>query len=254
MTQDCSSRPLQLVLSGMCTVNPVGMRVTTLSSLSWKQRLQILSGAFASLWIAACSDVHYRDLNTGNILYVLLDENSGEVVGYLIDYGNARVLDQPRIVTRFDGATLEQMKEYFSDSVAQRIHAKTAVWFENNQVRLDDARSTNQFFVSTNLTEAQHVEARWQRLVKDKSKRDRALELAPLDTKAQRAAKRATETLEEVEDKLANMSKHRYIDDSESVVYVHIVQVRPSNHEIIWRNCEIYSGFPLTGRRSGGRS
>jgi hypothetical protein len=230
LTQSPPSRPLQLVMSGMCTVNPVGLRINTLSSLSWKQCLQIVSGCFASLWIAACSDIHYRDLNTGNILYVLLNEHSGEVVGYLIDYGNARVLDQRRIATRFDGATLQKIQEYFSDPIAHRIHAKSAVWFENNQIRLDDARSINHTFVSTHLAKVLRVEARWQTLVKDKSNKDRALKLDPTSKKAQRDAQRATELLEQVEQDLAQMSNHRYIDDLESVIYVHIHQVRQSDY------------------------
>jgi len=226
LAHSSSELPSQLVLSGMCTVNPVGMRISTLSSLSWKQRLQILSGAFASLWVAACSDVHYRDVNIGNVLYALLDEQSGEVIGYLIDYGNARVLNQRRLATRFDGATLEQIREYFPDSVATRIHAKTDDGTEDFRLQVDDALSTNRYFISTHLAEVLMKQDIWEGLLVDKRLKDRAYELDPESDEARENAHQAKVLLDEETQELWNLRNHRYTDDMESLVFGHIYQVR----------------------------
>ena len=96
------SRPshVTLRLSAMCTRNEPGKRIDETTTLSMQQRGRILLGTVGSLWLAACSEIHYRDINNGNIIF--WEDDDDLVQGFLIDYGNARRLDERRLNTKLE--------------------------------------------------------------------------------------------------------------------------------------------------------
>jgi hypothetical protein len=91
---------ITLRLSVMCTRNEPGKRIDETTRLSIQQRGRILLGVVGSLWLAACSEIHYRDINNGNIIF--WEDDDEMVHGFLIDYGNARRLDERRLNTKLE--------------------------------------------------------------------------------------------------------------------------------------------------------
>lgn len=89
---------VRLELSVLCTTGPHGERVPTTkgSKLSLKNHCEIQCGVFETILTISCCDVHYRDLNIGNVLFVVdpIPSNdkkgksrqaAGKITGYLID-------------------------------------------------------------------------------------------------------------------------------------------------------------------------
>ena len=202
-----------LVLSAMCTINPHGRRINDCSQLSLKQRLQVLRHIFQCLWIAACLGIHYRDINTGNILHTLVKhldpQDQTSLIGYLIDYGNARILDQRRIYTRLD----------------QRMHGNTDI-----QLRLDDARSANLLFLSTRSTAVLQAHQRYTQAAKALTAENQRRAQADKADKSNETWEEDLLTelesdVKEAEKELGAIGLHRYIDDLESAIYAHVFQV-----------------------------
>lgn len=205
-----------LVLSAMCTINPHGHRIDNRSSLSEKQRLQILAHTFEALWIAACADIHYRDVNAGNILYEILSELGSEgltpLVGYLIDYGNARILDQRRIYTRFPESGPET---------------------GNVQLRLDDARSANILFLSTRMSIIMAAQENYRSKLSELELLEAQIAAAPDDDLLSDELSPAQGAVENSHRTLLASGLHRYIDDMESAIYVHVYQLSRVDHALI---------------------
>jgi hypothetical protein len=190
-----------LVLSAMCTINPHGRRINDRSALSLKDRLEILNHTFQSLYVAACSNIHYRDINTGNVLYSLLQSEDGRrVIGYLIDYGNARYLDERRIYTRFDGSEPDD------------LHV---------QLRLDDARSANLMFICCQMTRVLKA----QQIHRSQAKRLARYRLREPVEGLDLMIETCERKLAKQERELLAIGSHRYIDDLESAIYAHVYQV-----------------------------
>jgi len=210
---DAEQEGVYLELSVLVTSGPHGERVPTEpSSLSLRDHYDILSGVIQTLWVVSCCDVHYRDLNLGNILFhiVKIAENgqaeSSEVIGYLIDYGNARILDHRR--------------KQLPDLGKGRREGTTALF-------LDDARSINAYFVCLHILEAMQLSKNFQEQERMHDNKysavdpdsdvpdmmDGILESDPADGAAESEQK-----LQALLAKLASM-KHRYIDDLESLLY-----------------------------------
>jgi hypothetical protein len=214
----------RLHLSCMCTINPQGQRISIRSNLSISQRLEILSDGFASLWVAACHDIHYRDVNAGNILYILSDQVSGEATAFLIDYGNARILDEPRMYTQFEGLDAKHISELAEGLLDSELTTK-ADWVKHVKRRLDDARTANAYFLSTQMAKVSDAMARQEQASRDRQAAEKAL-LADPDSELNQAdlASKDRELIR-ANDALLRLSPHRYIDDLESLIFVHIWQV-----------------------------
>jgi hypothetical protein len=164
---------------------------------------QLLKGVFECLWFAASKGIHYRDLNQGNIMWTMKD---GQIIGYLIDFGNARYLNQPR------------------QSNLSRGENNTALLCE------DDARSATYYFQSVWSMEAKKKEALYQQAVRERgrAKPEFRADEDELVTAAWEAVVRAT---------------HRYIDDLESALYLISWQVSSAStsmsrlHRLILMAC-----------------
>lgn len=70
------------------------------NALSLRNYGQIQLGIVESLCFAASKVVQYRDINLGNIMWIW---GKGRAIGYLVDFGNARYLDDPRRTVVPDG-------------------------------------------------------------------------------------------------------------------------------------------------------
>jgi serine/threonine protein kinase len=64
--------------------------------------IQIMRDIVRSLWFAASRGVHHRDMNGGNILYSTQPDVT--IAGYLVDFGNARILDRPCLPAKYTKA------------------------------------------------------------------------------------------------------------------------------------------------------
>jgi hypothetical protein len=85
----------------LMTLGPIGKRVPMDLSHNDTDNLaglrdygRILKGIFESLWYTSSKGIHYRDMNLGNIMWTR--DESGQVAGYIIDFGNSRHLNQLR--------------------------------------------------------------------------------------------------------------------------------------------------------------
>ena len=254
---DRSVTHVELHLSAMCTRNYPGERIDETTPLTMQQRGRILSGVVGSLWLAACSGIHYRDINTGNILFWV--DADGVVYGFLIDYGNARELDERRMWIPYEklhepttpglvesrlsskldndhnttagGSSMSSVAGAKSTIGEQEASGKSdeatvpTVMSDGIQLRLDDARSANVYFISTtvhtmlaehearkeDLATLQTLEGQLQKQPNDSAKRSQILIL-------RRRIKQRDQTI-------SNLPSHRYIDDLESALYAHIYQV-----------------------------
>jgi len=214
----------RLHLSCMCTINPQGQRISIRSELSISQRVEILSDGIASLWVAACNDIHYRDVNAGNIVYLFSDQGSEEVTAFLIDYGNARILDEPRLFSQSRGLDPEQISELAEGLLGTDFLAK-ADWVKHVKRKLDDARSGNAFFISTQTGKIHKAEVAQAQLLRKKKEADEACLADPKSKRKQASAAALGDSLKSASEALFRVRGHRYIDDLESLIYVHIWQV-----------------------------
>jgi hypothetical protein len=196
-----------LELSVLVTTGPHGERIpSATSSLSLRDHYDILSGALQTLWIVSCCNLHYRDINLGNILFHLktVTENGqgvSKVVGYLIDYGNARILDERR-------KQLPQKEEDAPSKKATALH-------------LDDARSINAYFVCLHVLEALQLSTLYRETESSLKAHEKNLQNASMEAKRLALAKVIAKEEKMMQDLLAKMAgmQHRYIDDIESLLY-----------------------------------
>jgi hypothetical protein len=86
-----------LTFSGLCTTGKLGkpLPMNLQDGFGVRAYVQVLQGVWNTLWHATSKGLHYHDINEGNIFYIKLPD--GRYIGYLIDFGNARYLDHPRI-------------------------------------------------------------------------------------------------------------------------------------------------------------
>jgi hypothetical protein len=189
---DPEGSPIHFVLSVLVTTSPHGERVPTeATELSLCHHYKILRNAAETLWILSCCDVHYRDINLGNILFEMTwIGRKMMVTGFLIDYGNARILNQRRKQTgRTEGQDVD--------------------------LCLDDARSINAYFISTHMAETLRQKERYDKCVN-------SIKVTEKTTASAEIKNASLATLNENREKLhAQMKtrKHRYIDDLESLIY-----------------------------------
>lgn len=239
--KDQSVTHVHLQLSAMCTRNSAGERIEDTTPLTMQQRGRVLLGTFASLWLAACSDIHYRDINTGNILF--WKGTDGVVYGFLIDYGNARELDERRMWINFeklhepttpdpsndptttiesslgsvDGARSTIGKQEASTESDAPAVAKPSS--EGIQLRLDDARSANVYFISTTVHKMlAEYEAREVALKKLHDEEDR-LRAKPDDDSLQNLIMNSRSRIARHEKTISQLPGHRYIDGKSRSTY-----------------------------------
>lgn len=203
---------MHLELSVLCTTGPHGERVPTKegSELSLRNHCEIQRGIIETLLIVSCCNVHYRDLNIGNVLFVVrpirpIPNNgkqgetrratggiTGNITGYLIDYGNARILNNRR-----KRLSLE-LKD--PDGV-------------NARLCLDDARSINAYFVSTRMLKVLELAGEYRAQGEIVRSNERVLRSGdPM------RVKRAENQMKKAKDRQTAIAKqieglpHRYID------------------------------------------
>jgi hypothetical protein len=166
---------------------------------------RVMKGVFESLWHTSSKGMHYRDINSGNIMWIE-DPVSGEVVGWLIDYGNVRYLNQNRLVPRGDDV---------------------------NGVMLlceDDARSITRLFQSISSLEATQVTSEYvedaEALVLAREEHEEEVRQAEEEVQVQKS-----EIVLDLEDTVqahigaAGRLSHRYVDDLESGLYCFLYMV-----------------------------
>jgi hypothetical protein len=108
---------------------PVGRRVDAdIDNLSLRDVSAIYLGAMQALFLASSHNVHFRDLNLGNI--VSARSPSGELYGFLIDYGNSRYKNE--------------RKDPLRDQTSSEI----------KNLCQDDRRSGNTTFLCTSVAKA----------------------------------------------------------------------------------------------------
>lgn len=95
---------LQFTALLMSSSNPLPQALyyaeeTTFGMWGW---IQIMRDIVRSFWFAAKRGVHHRDMNNGNVLYSA--QPDGTIAGHLVDFGNARILDQPRLPAKYTRA------------------------------------------------------------------------------------------------------------------------------------------------------
>jgi flagellar motility protein MotE (MotC chaperone) len=166
---------------------------------------RVMKGVFESLWHTSSKGMHYRDINSGNIMWIE-DPVSGEVVGWLIDYGNVRYLNQNRLVPRGDDV---------------------------NGVMLlceDDARSITRLFQSISSLEATAITSKYismaEKLKSALKTHEEQVRRAEEGTQVEK-----TRNLLNLEDAVrkqieqAEKLPHRYVDDLESGLYCFLYMV-----------------------------
>jgi hypothetical protein len=198
---------MRLELSVLYTTGPHGERVPTKegSKLSLKNHCEIQCGIIETLLIVSCCHVHYRDLNTGNILFVVhpvpadgmqgttsktTGKITGNVTGYLIDYGNARILSKRR----------KRLPHIFMDMDDH-----------NAWLALDDARSINAHFICTPMLQVWELasEYRYQsELVRSKERRSTHPGLVKI---AKETRQRAIDEQKSITEQI-KARPHRFID------------------------------------------
>lgn len=198
----------------MATSGPRGQRMPTQATqelivdgkrivLGLRHFGQILLGVCESLWYAASKGIHCRDINLGNILWIWIektpgDPTSGRAIGYLIDFGNARHLNNPR-------------RPEAAQNVIDNLYA----------LSMDDGRSATPTYSSIYNFDVQHARQKSEtartkldEAARNQSALQRADEIqlanAKRDYKAARVAMR--------------LAVHRYLDDLESVIYAFTMQ------------------------------
>jgi hypothetical protein len=189
--------PIHFVLSVLVSTNPHGERVPTeATELSLCHHYKILRNAAETLWILSCCDVHYRDINLGNILFEVRMINGVETVtGYLIDYGNARIKDDRRKKAKLD---------------------HPLVGGQTVELCLDDARSINAYFICTHMAETLRLAGEHKDFGVKIKDLERSANLS--DDIKRMEIERITKDRNDLVARI-KLRKHRYIDDLESLLY-----------------------------------
>ena len=279
---DQSVTHVKLHLSAMCTRNWPGERIDETTPMTMQQRARVLLGVFGSLWLAACSDIHYRDINTGNILF--WEDANGTVHGFLIDYGNARELDKRRMwvafeklpesttspsnkpttnaesgpnpVVRAESMIGKREKNGESDEMTGPTTSNDAI-----QLRLDDARSANIYFISTTVHDlVEKYKAHNEDLDALHTLEDQLKRQPDNKAKEEQIADLRCE-IEQLDEVISKLPGHRYIDDLESALYAHIYQVCRSCSAVVAGRradtlrclCEGYPDCDSSGRAGDAR-
>lgn len=175
-----------LYLSGLVTEGRPGTVIP--SKTSCNDTLDVYTDAIACLWASSLCDVHYRDINQGNILQ---HPDGG---GMAIDFGNATLRGT---ISRLDN-TPEQLSKRMKD----------------------DSLATNDTFISVAAVKAgwraKCFESSWVRLQADKD--DPELE------GEERLWRR--KSYESVVSEVDRFRQPRFYDDVESIIWCLIHQVR----------------------------
>jgi hypothetical protein len=195
----------KLRLTAMAMLGPLGKRLPTIpEGFGIRNWTRVMKGVFESLWYASSKGIHYRDINAGNIVWIE-HPTTGEIIGYLIDYGNARYLNRNRLVPREEDV---------------------------NGVMLlceDDARSITVLYQCTSSVEATELSARY-------IEESRTLETVRglyADLISRGGAGVVLDEPEEIATLEGNLQgfiakasivSHRYIDDLESAIYCFVHQ------------------------------
>lgn len=160
--------------------------------LSLIQTIDVCTDYNLSLQVSSCFATHFRDINTGNLRYQLVE---GRTRGVLIDFGGATVAGKHRK----QSASVDEMIAFCKD----------------------DALSANLYFVSTvalaNKQTAEEYEVARAQLAtaKETSGDGNSMNLVT----AQRKFDKAQNIFDQI-------VRHRYIDDMESMIYYMIYNVR----------------------------
>lgn len=191
-SQNASAPPLEhleLVVLGMH--GPIGQMVDR--ELSIIELSEVHLGTSTQHWYNATRDVHFRDTSPGNVMYRRVGasnnkKDTGKIVGFLIDYGNARFQNE------------------------RRNPCLAGPW---EGLCADDLRSgTPEFLCTAVLETAANLD-----IYNDTKSQ---LQSVPVDN--QRRRKQLLEECAQAEANLT-MNRHRFIDDLESDLYVYIYQV-----------------------------
>ena len=190
----------RLHFSVLAVACPLGQRLPAVakhSSIGLRQYAQILLGGIQTDWLSASKGIHYRDNNPGNLMWKQLTTFSDgrsvpDVVGYLVDFGNARILEQARLT--FD-------------------------WMRNTALALslcaDDGRSANPLFQSISSMKAGKIRHDCEQAIAKRL-------TAGTPGSAKRMAEQETlwaSDMAEWETQALQL-KHRYLDDVESLLYL----------------------------------
>lgn len=227
-----------LELSVLVTTGPHGERIPTKpSDISLRDHFKILRGFAETIWLASCCGVHYRDVNLGNVLF---ERSGSQITGYLIDWGNARILEERRKILPHPSGRGR------NDTV---------------NLCLDDALYTNALFVCTEMAEALALSHKYDaaeqqiklRELRNGEKRQEPGNGNDSDDEASDDEDNEDEDSEEDDsadedrdgDGIAKFRhlqetfleqisehKHRYIDDLESLLYAFCYWVRKSSHPL----------------------
>lgn len=179
---------------------PLGQRLPAVakgSPIGLRQYAQILLGGIQTDWLSASKGIHYRDNNPGNLMWKQLTTFSDgrsvpDVVGYLVDFGNARILEQARL---------------------------TSDWMRNTSLALslcaDDGRSANPLFQSISCMKAEKVRRGCEQAIVKRL-------TAGTPGSAKRKAEQETLWASHIAEweTQALQLKHRYLDDVESLLYL----------------------------------
>jgi serine/threonine protein kinase len=162
--------------------------------------IQIMRDIVRSLWFAASRGVHHRDMNGGNILYSTQPDVT--IAGYLVDFGNARILDRPCLPAKYTKAKgCPEMHLLADDSrCANPTFQSLAAMKSNGAVEdyiwsLEELEDCRESIRQAELAENPNDRSlQWKREMLERAERDVPLALNKAD-------------------KLV----HRYIDDLESL-------------------------------------
>jgi hypothetical protein len=184
------SEHLELVVLGIH--GPIGAMVDR-EFLSIIELSEVHLGTCAQHWYNATRDVHFRDTSAGNVVYRRVKGNNntktrGKIVGFLIDYGNARYQNEKRnpwLAGPWEGLCADDLRSGTPEFLC------TAV-----------------LETDTNLDIYNDTKSQLQSVPEDNQRRRKQL-------------------LKECAQAEANLTKnrHRFIDDLESDLYVFIYQV-----------------------------
>ena len=181
------------------------------STFGMRGWIQIMRDIVRSLWFAASRGVHHRDMNGGNILYST--QPDGTIAGYLVDFGNARILDRPRLPAKYTKAKgCPEMHLLADDSrcanpTFQSLAAMQSDGAVENYIwSLEELEDCRESIRQAELAEDPNDRSlQWKREMLERAERDVPLALNKAD-------------------KLV----HRYIDDLESLS--HVMEYSASAH------------------------
>jgi hypothetical protein len=190
----------RLHFSILAVTCPLGQRLPAVakdSPIGLRQYAQILLGGIQTDWLSASKGIHYRDNNPGNLMWKQLATFSNgrsvpDVVGYLVDFRNARILEQTRLT--FD-------------------------WMRNTSLALslcaDDGRSANPLFQSISCMKAEKIRRGYDEAIARRSRTDTR---GNTDVEAREQSAWASDLANWYTQAL--QLKHRYLDDVESLLYL----------------------------------